>query len=74
MYEAKQIETVYHILSSAKDMIALAYKPDDHKFCQPSKDITDERVQDYYYTLNDMCIELSERGVMMWQQEDDNER
>lgn len=73
MSEAKQIETVYHIINNAKDMIALAYKPEDKAYCQPSEDITDEKVQDYYYTLNDMCSELLERDMMRWQQEDDDE-
>lgn len=68
---AKKIEMVYSALQRAKDVIALAYKPNNSKFCNPIKDITDEKIQEYYYSLNDMCIELVERNVMMWQKEDD---
>lgn len=71
---SKKIEMVHKALSDAKELIALAYKPDDKKFCNPSKDIDDEVIKDYFYTLNDMCIELTERNAMQWQKEDDENK
>ena len=68
--ESKRIEMVYEVLGRAKDMIAMIYKPDDVAYCNPSKHITDADVQDYYYQINDMCCELSDRNVMLWQKED----
>lgn len=67
--EAKQVEMVYDCLCRAKDMIALIYKPDDEKFPNPSKHIMDKKIRDYYYTINEMCCELGDRNVMLWQQE-----
>lgn len=69
--EAKQIEMVYECLGRAKDMIALIYKPEDEKFANPLKQITDKKIQEYYYELNTMCCELANRNVMLWQKEDD---
>lgn len=69
--EAKQVEMVYRALQSAKDMIALVYKPDDKAYTDPLEHITDKKIQDYYYELNTMCCELSDRNVMDWQKEDD---
>lgn len=71
--EAKQIEMVYECLGRAKDMIALIYKPEDEKFANPLKQITDKKIQEYYYELNTMCCELADRNIMAWQKEDENE-
>ncbi len=68
--EAKQIEMVYNAIGQAKDTIAMVYKPECNKYTNPLKDITDEKIQDYYYKLNSMCCELSERNKMLWQKED----
>lgn len=67
--EAKQLEMVYNAIGYAKDTIAMIYKPDDKPFASPITDITDEKIRDYYYELNSMCIDLSERNVMIWQKE-----
>lgn len=68
--EAKQIEMVYNAIGQAKDIIALVYRPDGNKYTNPIEDIEDEKIKEYYYTLNSMCIELSERNKMLWQKED----
>lgn len=67
--EAKQLEMVYNAISYAKDMIAMVYKPDDKPYASPMTDITDEKIRDYYYELNSMCVDLAERNVMIWQKE-----
>lgn len=68
--EAKQIEMVYEALNSAKKAIALIYKDESEPIGHPDKDIKDEKIQSYYYTINDMCVELADRNVMLWQKED----
>lgn len=73
MDEAKQVEMVYNAIGHAKDTIEMIYKPDSNKYTNPIKDITDEKIRDYYYTLNSMCVDLAERNVMNWQKEDEDE-
>lgn len=68
--EAKQIEAVWKILGNAKEAIAMVYKPEDKVYSRPVDDITDEKINEYYYALNTMCCELSDRNVMLWQKED----
>lgn len=68
--EAKQIEMVYETLNSAKKAIALIYKDENAPIGHPDKDIKDEKIQSYYYAINEMCLELAERNVMLWQKED----
>ena len=68
--EAKQIEAVWRILGNAKEAIAMVYKPEDKVCSHPADDITDEKINEYYYKLNSMCCELSDRNVMLWQKED----
>ena len=68
--EAKQIEMVYECLGRAKDMIALIYKPEGEKYANPIRNISDEKIQDYYYQINSMCCELADRNVMSWQKEE----
>ena len=65
--KATQIELVYDALHNALKMIELAYKPEGEEFCHPLEDISDEKIRDYYYDINTMCIELSDRGEMDWQ-------
>ena len=65
--KATQIEIVYDALHNAQKMIELAFKPEGKGFCHPLDDITDEKIRDYYYDINTMCIELSDRGEMDWQ-------
>lgn len=65
--KATQIELVYEALHNAQKMIEIAFKPDGKDFCQPIEDITDEKIRDYYYDINTMCIELSDREAMDWQ-------
>lgn len=67
--EAKQIEMVYEALNSAKRMIELVYKPENTPVGHPDKDIKDEKIRSYYYTINEMCVELADRNVMLWQKE-----
>lgn len=67
--EAKQLEMVYNVLGFAKDTIATIYKPEDKPYASPMTDITDEKIRDYYYELNSMCVDLAERNVMLWQKE-----
>lgn len=69
MSEEKKLEMTYEILSKAKEMIGQIYKPEG-KISVEYKDFTDKNVRDYYYRLNDMCLELSDRGVFPWQKED----
>lgn len=68
--EAKQIEMVWEALNHAKKAIALIYKDENEPIGQPDKDIKDEKIQSYYYKINDMCCELSDRNVMLWQKEE----
>lgn len=72
--EAKQIEMVHDILCNAKEMIAMVYRPDGNAYRNPIKDITDEKIKDYYYEINHMCCELSDRGKMIWQKEDNEDK
>lgn len=72
--EAKQIEMVHDILCNAKKMIAMVYRPDGNAYRNPIKDITDEKIRDYYYEINHMCCELSDRGKMIWQKEDNEDK
>ena len=69
MSEEKKLEMTYEVLSKAKQMIEQIYKPEG-KVSIKYEDFTDEKVRDYYYRLNDMCLELSARGVFPWQKED----
>jgi len=69
--EAKQVEMVWKILSNAKEEIAMVFRPENKTYSRPADDITDEKINQYYYDLNRMCIELSDRNVMLWQKEDD---
>lgn len=68
--DAKKLEIVWRTLNNALDIIALVYKPDNRMYSTPAEDITDEKVNEYYYKINSMCVELSERKAMLWQQED----
>lgn len=72
--EAKQIEAVWKILTNAKDMIAMVYRPDGNANCHPYDDITDKTIRDYYYEINHMCCELSGRNKMIWQKEDNEDK
>lgn len=69
--EAKQVEAVWKILGNAKEAIAMVFKPENNTYSRPADDITDEKINKYYYDINRMCIELSDRNVMLWQKEDD---
>lgn len=69
MSEEKKLEMAYEVISKAKQMIEQIYKPEGEICAQP-EDFTDEKVKDYYYQLNDMCLELSGRGVFPWQKEE----
>lgn len=69
MDKATKIELVYNTLQDAKDMILLAFKPQGKKYGS-STDIEDEKIKEYFYTINDMCIELADRKEMLWQMED----
>ena len=73
MDEAKQIEMVYQAINGALKAIELVYKPLGKSCCQPYKDIKDEKIMDYYYTMNEMCCELSDRKAMDWQKEDNED-
>lgn len=68
--EAKQVEAVWRILNNAKEAIAMVFRPENKTFSRPADDITDEKINQYYYDLNHMCIELSDRNVMLWQKEE----
>lgn len=70
MTDAYKIELVYRTLQNAKDMICEIYRPENKTYGSPSEDITDEKIQKYFYDINSMCCELSDRNVMKWQQED----
>lgn len=72
--EAKQIEMVHDILCNAKEMIAMVYKPNGNVYRNPIKDITDEKIRDYYYEINHMCCELADRNKMIWQKEDNEDK
>lgn len=67
--EAKRVEAVWRILGNAKEAIAMVFRPEDSTYSRPADDITDEKINQYYYDLNHMCIELSDRNVMLWQKE-----
>ena len=72
MSEEKKLEMTYEVLSKAKEMINQIYKPEG-EVCVHPEDFTDEKVKEYYYQLNDMCLELSDRGLFAWQKESKNE-
>ena len=72
--EAKQVEAVWKILGNAKEAIAMVYKPENKTYSRPADDITDEKISQYYYDLNHMCIELSDRNVMLWQKENNEDK
>lgn len=67
--EAKQVEAVWRILGNAKEAIAMIYRPENKSFARPADDIADKKINEYYFKLNDMCCELSDRNVMLWQKE-----
>lgn len=69
MSEEKKLEMTHEVITEAKRMIEQIYKPEG-KISVQYEDFTDEKVRDYYYRLNDMCLELSDRGVFSWQKED----
>lgn len=69
MNEAKQIEIVYETLNNALRIIGLAYKPEGEGVCSPYEDITDEKIKEYYYDINTMCVELADRNAMDWQKD-----
>lgn len=73
MSEEKKLEMAYEVISKAKQMLEQIYKPEG-EVCARSEDFTDEKVQDYYYRLNSMCLELSSRGVFPWQKEDNENK
>lgn len=66
MSEEKKIELVYEAISQAKQMIEQICKPEGKTFIRYD-DFTDGKVREYYYQLNDMCIELADRKVFPWQ-------
>lgn len=68
--EAKQVEAVWRILGNAKEAIAMVYRPEDKSYTRPADDITDEKINKYYFDINRMCCELSDRNVMIWQKEE----
>ena len=67
--EAKQIEMVWRAIHQAQETIAMVYRPENKPYSNPADDITDKKINDYYFKLNEMCIELSDRGAMLWQKE-----
>lgn len=69
MSEEKKLEMTHEVITEAKRMIEQIYKPEG-KISVQYEDFTDDKVRDYYYRLNDMCLELSDRGVFPWQKED----
>ena len=68
-----QVEQVWEALGTAQKFIKLAFTKDDspERDCSPDV-ITDEQIRDFYYRINDMCIELNNREVMWFQKGDDN--
>lgn len=70
MSEEKKLELAYEALVMAKHMIEQIYKPEG-EISTRFEDFTDKKVRDYYYKINDMCLELSDRDVFPWQKEDD---
>lgn len=73
MSEEKKLELVHEALIMARRMIEQIYKPDG-RISTRFEDFTDVKVRDYYYKINDMCLELSDRGVFPWQKEDDENK
>ena len=67
--EAKQVEMVWRAINRAQETIAMVYRPEDKPYSNPVDDIIDKKINDYYFKLNEMCIELSDRKVMLWQKE-----
>lgn len=69
MSEEKKLEMAHEVILQAKQMLEQIYKPEG-KISVKYEDFTDEKVRDYYYRLNDMSLELSDRGVFPWQKEE----
>ena len=65
-----QVEQVWEALGTAQKFIKLAFTKDSspERDCSPDV-ITDEQIRDFYYRINDMCIELNNREVMWFQKE-----
>ena len=62
--ESIKLELIWKSLGATQDLINKFYKDKKtYKF-------TDKKMEEYYYKLNDMCIEITERNKMDWQKED----
>ena len=51
----------------------MVYRPENKPYTRPVDDITDKKINEYYHKINRMCCELSDRNVMLWQKEEENE-
>lgn len=67
-----QVEQVWEALGTAQKFIKLAFTKDSspERDCSPEV-ITDEQIREFYYQINDMCIELNNREVMWFQEKGD---
>ena len=68
MSEEKKLEMAYEVITKAKQMLEQIYKPEG-EISVKYENFTDGKVREYYYQINDMCLELSDRGVFPWQKE-----
>lgn len=68
-----QVEQVWEALGTAQKFIKLAFTKDSspERDCSPDV-ITDKQIREFYYRINDMCIELNNRGVMWFQKESED--
>ena len=69
MDESTKIELILDALQHAKDVISLACRDDNERICN-MLNIKDKELKEYYYELNDMCLNLTDRNVMRWQKEE----
>ena len=64
--ESIKLEIIWKSLSNVQNLINMFYKDKkNYKF-------TDEKMEKYYYKLNDMCLEILDRKQMDWQKEEEN--
>lgn len=66
-----QVEQVWEALGTAQKFMKLAFTKEGTKDRSPDV-ITDEQINDFYYRINDMCVELQKRKVMWFQKGDED--
>lgn len=62
MEEGEKLYIIWSGMNSTKDLIfALYYKTDSGW--------VDDKMKEYYYSINDMCCEILDKNKMEWQKD-----